>query len=120
MEPWNLVKQEGLAGAQTKLHQTIFYASEALRIAAIHLQPIMPSKMDRLLNELGVRPERRSLGYASLAADTEYGIEPEELAKLPRVQKWNALFPQTVDAHITDLEWKEKEEASKSQSQDSG
>ena len=53
-EPWKLVKSDP---ARTRL--VLYTTIETLRIAAILLQPVMPSAMGKLLDLLGVAPERR-------------------------------------------------------------
>ncbi|KAI2463378.1 tRNA synthetases class I (M)-domain-containing protein [Annulohypoxylon bovei var. microspora] len=67
--PWKRSKE----GDVTELNQIIFHAAESLRIAGILLQPFMPEKMSRLLDVLGVSPDRRTFGDARLDADNDYG-----------------------------------------------
>jgi hypothetical protein len=64
----------------------------------------MPSKMTRLLNDLAVREDRRTLEYAVLGADREYGADPMKREAGPRVEKWNTIFPPTIDAKFDDTE----------------
>jgi len=54
----------------------IFEAAEALRMIGILLQPWMPNKANLLLDQLGVRPDRRTFEWCKPGADLEYG-EPE-------------------------------------------
>ncbi|KAF7731198.1 Methionine--tRNA ligase, mitochondrial [Apophysomyces ossiformis] len=62
-EPWNLVKEPS---NKARLDSVLFYATEACRVAGILLQPVMPSKMDLLLNRLGVPHDKRQLKHAKL------------------------------------------------------
>ncbi len=80
-QPWDLVKGVRNAETQKKLDQIIFVAAEAIRIAAILLQPFMPAKMERLLDMLGVRPEARSFEFAELGKDFAYGESKVDLGR---------------------------------------
>ncbi|KAI9595366.1 methionyl-tRNA synthetase [Syncephalis fuscata] len=51
--PWTLVASEALSDHQ-RLATILFHTLETLRIAGIQLQPVMPDKMNYLLNGLGV------------------------------------------------------------------
>ncbi|KAI9149524.1 putative methionine--tRNA ligase [Paramyrothecium foliicola] len=88
--PWNVVKQEGKEG-RILLNWIIWNGSEALRLTALLLQPIMPEKATRLLDELNVKPERRTLEYAALGKDLDYG-GPARVGAQFR-DKWHSLFP---------------------------
>jgi methionyl-tRNA synthetase len=52
-QPWTLAKQED----KTPLHVTLYCAAEALRVAAVLLSPVMPTKMAEILTLLGVPDE---------------------------------------------------------------
>ena len=56
-QPWTLAKQED----KTPLHVTLYCAAEALRVAAVLLSPVMPTKMAEILTLLGV-PDEASHG----------------------------------------------------------
>jgi methionyl-tRNA synthetase len=75
-----------------------------LRIAGILLQPIMPTKASLVLDQLGVKPEKRTLEYAAMGKDLEYGIERPD-ARLAFQKRWDALFPPapSTDAPNSDL-----------------
>jgi methionyl-tRNA synthetase len=67
----------------------IYYAAESLRICGILLQPFMPSKMEQLLDMIGVDVGRRSYADASLGLDLNYGHPKFSLGKGPD----STLFP---------------------------
>lgn len=75
---------------QAKMHEIIFCTSEAVRTAAILLQPVMPAKMCTLLDMLGVRADKRSFKDAAMGRDLTYGT-PLVYPKFPG--EWNSLFP---------------------------
>ena len=60
--------------SQKAAHRIIFVCAESIRVIAILLQPVMPSKMQRALDLLGVQESRRSFDYAKSYADSTYGI----------------------------------------------
>lgn len=95
MEPWNLAKESG-PGASNKLNWVIFQSSEALRIAGILFQPFMPIKASELLDQLGVRPERRSYELAGFRKDVEYGIDKSKLRAHELREHYAPLFPKPV------------------------
>lgn len=78
-QPWGVVKgirtapetEKGALGAS--INTTIFLAAEALRHAAILLQPFMPRKAAQLADMLGVDRSRRSLEWAAFGNDFTYG-----------------------------------------------
>lgn len=96
-EPWNLVKRED-AESRRLLNLAIYNSAEALRIAGILLQPMMPSKASVLLNELGVRHDRRGLAFAARGKDADYGTEGRAGGGAPRPTKWDTIFPPVPDA----------------------
>lgn len=51
----------------------IYICAESLRISGILLQPFMPSKMNDLLNQLGVDRAKRQFENASFGSDSSYG-----------------------------------------------
>ncbi len=59
----------------------IYYAAESLRICGILLQPFMPSKMERLLDMLGVNKLSRTYDHTKLGNDSKYGVPKTELGK---------------------------------------
>lgn len=58
---------ESIHVRNNRVHRSLFFARESLRISAILLQPFMPEKMDILLDRLGVALDQR--GLAGLAFD---------------------------------------------------
>jgi methionyl-tRNA synthetase len=98
-EPWNLAKNTD-ERSQLLLDWVIFNSAEALRIAGILLQPIMPSKTARLLDEMGVKPERRTIAFTSVGADVDYGTGPAAGI----TKKWDTIFPPTPSAEFSDQE----------------
>ncbi|KAI5461637.1 tRNA synthetase class I [Mariannaea sp. PMI_226] len=90
-EPWRLAKDKS-DESQMLLNWVIYKSADALRIAGILLQPIMPSKSAELLDRLGVKPERRTFEFAQKGADLEFGTPPEA-KPTERRQHWESLFP---------------------------
>ncbi|KAG0296439.1 methionyl-tRNA synthetase [Dissophora globulifera] len=72
VEPWNLVKDPA---SKDRLDAVLWYSLESVRMAALLLQPIMPTKAPAILNELSIRKDERSWEYAQLGrgwkTDTE-------------------------------------------------
>ncbi|KAF4589637.1 Methionyl-tRNA synthetase [Ophiocordyceps camponoti-floridani] len=95
-QPWNLVQQTD-PESKKRMNWIIFNCAEALRIAGILLQPIMPGKAAELLDGLGVIPSRRTAEYAFMGRDENYGtaLSPETPPR--RLKKWDALFPPVPD-----------------------
>ncbi|PHH79509.1 hypothetical protein CDD80_4620 [Ophiocordyceps camponoti-rufipedis] len=96
VQPWTLVQQRD-PESQKRMNWIIFNCAEALRIAGILLQPIMPNKAAELLDGLGVIPARRTAEFAFLGRDDNYGtaLTPETPPR--RLKKWDALFPPVPD-----------------------
>ena len=85
------------------LNWIIFQCSEALRIAGILYQPIMPTKASLVLDELAVKPESRVFECASMGKDVEYGVgRPQE--KLYPLKKFETLFPPAGDLDVPNNE----------------
>lgn len=78
--------------ARTRIDWVIFRCAEAVRIAGILLQPIMPTKAEKLLDGLGVKAERRTIEFARKDADLEYGTSPLP-TKSTRPDAFATLFP---------------------------
>ena len=64
--PWD-------AKSEAKLDGIIYLCAESLRICGILLQPYMPSKMQQLLDQLGVDPGKRMLRDAEFGSDMTFG-----------------------------------------------
>ncbi|ERF76550.1 hypothetical protein EPUS_05823 [Endocarpon pusillum Z07020] len=75
---WRIVNDPN-EKAQRDVKIIIYYAAESLRICGILLQPFMPSKMERLLDMLGVDETSRNYGHARLGRDLSYGIPKADL-----------------------------------------
>lgn len=86
---------------------TIFNTCEAVRIAAILLQPIMPGKAGRLLDELKVRPERRTLAFAKRGLDDDYGVS-DDGAPGAHIEPWDTVFPPVPGGRLSDEEVKDE------------
>ena len=65
-EPWKLAKSD-----PARMRLVLYVTIEALRVAAILLQPVMPGSMGKLLDLLGVPADRRS--FAALEAGDAAG-----------------------------------------------
>ncbi|KAJ4024473.1 methionyl-tRNA synthetase [Fusarium irregulare] len=90
-EPWKMVKDQD-PNARTRIDWVIFRCAEAVRIAGILLQPIMPTKAQKLLDGLGVKAERRTIEFARKDADLEYGT-PALPTKGAKPDAFATLFP---------------------------
>lgn len=80
MKPWYWLKEVDNDNYSKKRHHAytgLYLVGETLRISGILLQPFMPEKATMLLDLLDVHPDRRTLEYAQLYADREYGTTPD-------------------------------------------
>jgi len=95
-EPWRLAKSD------PKRMGLVLYATvEALRVAAILLQPVMPAAMGKLLDLLAVAPQARDfavLENGAGATGLEGGHRLRPGARLPAPQP---IFPRFVDDEAT-------------------
>ncbi|KAF9997489.1 methionyl-tRNA synthetase [Modicella reniformis] len=71
-EPWKLVKDPA---SKDRLDTVLWYAMESVRLAALMLQPIMPTKSSEILDRLGVRGDERSWEFAQLGRGWEKDAE---------------------------------------------
>ncbi|KAI1067617.1 hypothetical protein LB506_004020 [Fusarium annulatum] len=100
-EPWKIVKEQD-ANARTRLNWVIYRSAEALRIAGILLQPVMPEKAAQLLDGLGVKLERRTVEYARPDADLDYGTEAAIVSQKP--DAFGSMFPPVAGIELPDFE----------------
>ncbi|KAF8982617.1 methionyl-tRNA synthetase [Entomortierella lignicola] len=56
-EPWNLIKDPA---NKERVDTVLWYSLESVRLAALLLQPIIPTKASEILNQLDIRMEERS------------------------------------------------------------
>ena len=77
---------------KARMQRIVFQGVECLRLAAILLLPVMPTKMHELLDMLGVKRESRTFGMARYCADREYGVPFIEVGRGLK----GALFPPLV------------------------
>ena len=83
--PWELAKklksEDSISTEedQYRLNHYVWLAAEALRHAAILLQPFMPNKAAQLADMLGIQEDRRTLAWAQLGKDQSYGASRIEL-----------------------------------------
>ncbi|KAK5993862.1 Methionyl-tRNA synthetase [Cladobotryum mycophilum] len=103
-KPWDLAKSEPTPDIRRLLNWVIFNSAEALRIAGILLQPIMPTKAKELLDELKISPNRRTLQFASKGADPDYAIGTKPTGVVPRTDKWESIFPPAPNPDNSDEE----------------
>jgi methionyl-tRNA synthetase len=87
--PWSKVLTYGPREPGEEVDKIIFEAAEALRTSGILLQPWMPNKANLLLDQLGVRHDRRTLAWCKPGVDLEYGEPMVELG----VKYAGVLFP---------------------------
>lgn len=64
--PWDVRDED-------KINGIIYLIAESLRICGILLQPYMPSKMQQLLDQLGVDPDKRSFRDVEFGTDRTFG-----------------------------------------------
>jgi methionyl-tRNA synthetase len=78
-KPWDNILNFAPGEPGEDVDRTIYLAAEALRMTAILLQPYMPNKAHMLLNQLGVKEDRRTLAYCQPGADLDYGTPMVQL-----------------------------------------
>jgi len=91
-EPWRLARTD-----PARMGLVLYVTIETLRIAAILLQPVMPSSMGALLDLLAVAPEARAFAAAGAGAragrlDAPHRIEPGRALPAP-----SPVFPRYVE-----------------------
>ncbi len=83
-EPWVLRKSESVAD-QTRFATVLYTTCEAVRIAALLVQPVMPESAGKLLDLLGQSPEQRS--FSAVGTRLEPGTAlPAPSGVFPRYQ----------------------------------
>ncbi|CAA9962315.1 hypothetical protein CFE70_005729 [Pyrenophora teres f. teres 0-1] len=87
--PWDKILNFGPGEPGEDVDKIIYLSAEALRIAGILLQPYMPNKANRLLDQLGVHRDRRTFEYCKLDADLDYGTPLVDVGKAQQ----GVLFP---------------------------
>jgi methionyl-tRNA synthetase len=92
VEPWRVVK-EGKPGSEVEVQRIIFQTAEAVRIAAILLQPYMPTKAREMLDILGVRERKRGFADAVVGADLLYGKSKVPSGRKLGKGSYTTLFP---------------------------
>ncbi|RCI05033.1 methionyl-tRNA synthetase [Rhizopus stolonifer] len=81
-EPWNLAKKPE---EKERLDTVLYYSLEACRVAGILLQPVMPTKMEHLLNDLGVPLQERYIQHARMMADSERLLGERSTVLFPKL-----------------------------------
>ena len=92
-EPWKLAKTD-----PARRGLVLYVTIEALRIAAILLQPIMPGSMERLLDLLGVATEDRAFVALDAGAAAGRLAAPHRLKPGTPLPAPSAVFPRYVEA----------------------
>ena len=82
--PWKLAKDSS-PDARAKLDETLYTASEVLRIATVLLAPIMPESMDKIWKQLGMGEELEKVQFGEL----KWG----QLPPGQQVEKPSHIFP---------------------------
>lgn len=67
-EPWKLVKDPT---KKDRLDVVLWHTMEAVRLSALMLQPIMPSKTSEILDQLDIRKDERTWEFAKLGRGWE-------------------------------------------------
>ncbi|CAK9441573.1 uncharacterized protein LODBEIA_P54410 [Lodderomyces beijingensis] len=65
----------------------VYVAAEALRVASILIQPVMPSLASQVLDLLKVRENKRTCEFARLGADESYGEGANDESPRPLLSK---------------------------------
>ena len=86
-EPWTIARDDGRA---SDLDAVLWDASEALRIAAVLLAPVMPSSTAEILSRLGLPPGEALLPFAQ---STGWRVDGER-----QTLRKDALWPRIEDA----------------------
>ncbi|TDZ40001.1 putative methionine--tRNA ligase [Colletotrichum spinosum] len=92
--PWKLVKSSDPADKAT-FHEVLYMTAEAVRVGCILLQPVMPTKTEKVLDMLGVEKDKRHFKDAVFGADATYAIVapavtlvPYEARHVERYHEW--------------------------------
>ncbi|KAL2128898.1 hypothetical protein VTI74DRAFT_8493 [Chaetomium olivicolor] len=103
-QPWSLVKLEDPSG-RASAEKILFLVAEGLRISGILLQPFLPDKAARMLDTLGVSPDRRTFGHAVVRCDPDYGVPMVDPGRSrddglfpPLIEDIDVVFPQSKKA----------------------
>jgi methionyl-tRNA synthetase len=88
-QPWSKTLDFAPGEPGEDVDKIVYLTSEALRMTGILLQPYMPNKAHTLLDQLGVREDRRSFAYCKPGADLDYGTPLVELGQAHK----GVLFP---------------------------
>lgn len=95
LQPWTLTTSpEDLVKALTLAH-------DSLRLAGIALQPVMPSKMDDLLDRLGVKKEERGWNELRRVGEVRSVVERVERMREGAKVKRGVLFPSLVEEVVS-------------------
>ncbi|KAF9350625.1 methionyl-tRNA synthetase [Mortierella sp. AD094] len=71
-EPWKLIKDPA---NKERVDTVLWYTLESIRMAALLLQPIMPTKASEILNQLDIRKDERSWEYIQVGRGWEKDAE---------------------------------------------
>lgn len=88
-EPWKRIVAFSNDEPGEEADRIIYLSTEALRMAAIMLQPYMPNKANMMLDQLGVHESRRTFEYCGVGLDLNYGTPLVDLG----VRHEGLLFP---------------------------
>ena len=95
-KPWLLAKAAYSKTApdlasQKRLQTILYFTLETVRIAALMLQPIMPTKMGKLLDDLGVEKEERT--WENAKEGKRWRLEGRNDVENAKIRKMEPLFP---------------------------
>lgn len=91
LQPWTAT------ASPEDLVKALVLAHDSLRLAGIALQPVMPSKMDDLLDRLGVQKEERGWDELRSVGEVKRVVERLERMKEGAKVKRGVLFPPLVE-----------------------
>lgn len=91
LQPWTPTTSPG------DLVKALTLAHDSLRLAGIALQPVMPSKMDDLLDRLGVKKEERGWNELRRVGGVRSVVERVERMREGAKVKRGVLFPPLVE-----------------------
>ncbi|KAG0259075.1 methionyl-tRNA synthetase [Mortierella polycephala] len=74
--PWKLVKDPA---CKDRLDAVLWHSIESVRLAALMLQPIMPTKASEILDQLGIREHERSWEFAQIGQGWKQDTESRKV-----------------------------------------
>ncbi|KAF9974641.1 methionyl-tRNA synthetase [Actinomortierella ambigua] len=114
-EPWKLVKQQG---EEAKVNEILWFSQETVRMAALLLQPIMPTKAAEILDRLGIADDERMWQHVEFGQGWKSPNTKLESLQQPAAVVFpalEALAPPKVNPYKVTSKSKKKAKAEKKQ-----